>query len=83
MKNKEEILAYENKKRQVKKLKVWYKENLRILPKSKFVRQENANDHENTTFDVYQFDDEKFIVELKVKRNQDGLFLYYMRIYKK
>lgn len=55
-----------------------------LLSKSTMIRQEQANDHNDATFDVYQYNgDSKYIVELKVKRNADGLFLYYLRLYKK
>ena len=55
-----------------------------MLPKSKLIRQEPGKDHDDATFDVYQFNgDSKYVIELKVKRNADGLFLHYMRLYKK
>ena len=55
-----------------------------LLPKATLIRQEPANDHNDATFDVYQFNgDSKYVIELKVKRNADGLFLHYMRLYKK
>ena len=55
-----------------------------MLPKATLIGQEPGNDHPDATFDVYQFNgDSKYVIELKVKRNADGLFLYYMRLYKK
>lgn len=55
-----------------------------LLPKSKLIRQEPSKDHNDATFDVYQFSgDSKYIIELKVKCNADGMFLHYMRLYKK
>lgn len=55
-----------------------------LLPKSKLIRQEPSKDHNDATFDVYQFNgDSKYIIELKVKCNADGMFLHYMRLYKK
>ena len=55
-----------------------------LLPDATLIRQEKGNDHDDATFDVYQFNgDSKYVIELKVKRNADGLFLHYMRLYKK
>lgn len=55
-----------------------------ILPNSKRISVEKGIDHPDATFDVYQFDeDSKYTIELKVKRNNDGLFLHYLRLYEK
>lgn len=53
------------------------------IEKSRFIRTEEANDHPDAYFKVYEFLDECYRVEMKVKCKADGMYLYILRIYKK
>lgn len=55
-----------------------------MLQKSTYIGPEPSRDHPDATFSVYQYNgDSKYRVEFKVLCNADGMFLYYMRLYKK
>jgi SPP1 gp7 family putative phage head morphogenesis protein len=54
-----------------------------MLAKSTKLYDEPSKDHPDAVFEVWQYDDKEYRVEFKVKRNADGRFLHYMRLYKK
>lgn len=55
-----------------------------LLAKAKKLYDEESKDHPDATFEVWQYNGDKdFRIEFKVKRNADGRFLHYMRLYKK
>lgn len=54
-----------------------------MLAKATKLYDEPSKDHPDAVFEVWQYDDKEYRVEFKVKRNADGRFLHYMRLYKK
>lgn len=50
---------------------------------SHFIRTEDSKDHPDAYFKVYEFTDECYRLEMKVKCNADGMYLHILRIYKK
>ena len=44
---------------------------------------EDSRDHQDATFEVYEFNDRDYRVLFKVMCNNDGKYLHYMRLYKK
>lgn len=56
----------------------------KLLPLASLVRTEQPNNnHPDTVFKVYAYEDSDFRYEFKVKCNADANILYFMRIYKK
>lgn len=49
----------------------------------RFARNETQRDHPDSTFAVYEADDDGYKVELKIKRNRDGNIAHVLRLYKK
>ena len=55
-----------------------------LLAKAKKLYDEESKDHPDATFEVWQYNGDKdFRIEFKVKRNADGRYLHFMRLYKK
>ena len=54
-----------------------------MLAKATKLYDEPSKDHPDAVFEVWQYDGKEYRVEFKVKRNADGRFLHYMRLYKK
>lgn len=54
-----------------------------LIGKSHFVRREESKDHPGAYFKVYDFLDDCYRIEMKVRCNADGMFLHIMRIFEK
>ena len=54
-----------------------------LIGSSHFVRQEESRDHPGAYFKVYDFVDNCYRIEMKVRCNADGMFLHILRIYAK
>ena len=56
----------------------------KLLPLASLIRAEQPNnDHPDTIFKVYAYEDNEYRYEFKVKSNADAEILYIMRIYNK
>ncbi len=54
-----------------------------LLPKASYIRPEDSKDHPGERFEVYEYVDSCFRVEMKVRCNADGIYLHVLRIYPK
>lgn len=54
-----------------------------LIGKSRFVRPEESKDHPGAYFKVYDFLDDCYRIEMKVRCNADGMFLHIIRVYEK
>ncbi|MCR5312985.1 MAG: phage head morphogenesis protein [Bacteroidaceae bacterium] len=54
-----------------------------MLAKATKLYDEPSKNHPDAVFEAWQYGDKDFRVEFKVKRNADGRFLHYIRLYKK
>ncbi len=54
-----------------------------LINKSIFIREEKSKDHPDAYFKVYDFVDDCYRVEMKVKCNNDGMYLHILRVYKR
>ena len=58
-------------------------ENIQIIIRNITNPSEPSVDHPDAIFRVYEFIDDCFRVEMKVKCNRDGNYLHILRVYKK
>lgn len=54
-----------------------------FIAKAKHIGREDSRDHPGADFEIYEFADGCYRIEMKVKCNRDGNFLHILRIYKK
>lgn len=54
-----------------------------LLPEAKYIGPEPSKDHPDETFEVFEYSDSCFRVEMKVRCNTDGNYLHILRLYKK
>ena len=55
----------------------------KMLLEAEKLPNEDSRDHQDATFEVYEFNDRDYRVLFKVMCNNDGKYLHYMRLYKK
>ena len=58
-------------------------ENIQKIIKNITNPSEPSVDHPDAIFRVYEFIDDCFLVEMKVRCNRDGIYLHILRVYKK
>lgn len=53
-----------------------------LIYKSTFIREEKSKDHPDAYFKVYDYVDDCYRIEMKIKCNDDGMYLHILRVYK-